>query len=83
MPQIDFKTCIWMLLKTLKNIFLPSDPRSVNLEKVSNIIVDQSLKDAVFSKEAGRICYTILQVCVTCDLSVLGQTFRVSNWAQS
>ncbi|KAG7243599.1 hypothetical protein INR49_011156 [Caranx melampygus] len=37
------------------------DPASVNLEKVSNIIVDQSLKDQVFSKEAGRICYTIVQ----------------------
>ncbi|XP_072299538.1 MIF4G domain-containing protein B-like [Eucyclogobius newberryi] len=37
------------------------DPSSVNLEKVSNIIVDQSLKDQVFSKEAGRICYTIVQ----------------------
>ncbi|XP_061557504.1 MIF4G domain-containing protein B isoform X2 [Phycodurus eques] len=39
----------------------PTDPGSVNLEKVSNIIVDQSLKDQVFSKEAGRICYTIVQ----------------------
>lgn len=39
-----------------------SDPGSVNLEKVSNLIVDQSLKDQVFSKEAGRICYTIVQV---------------------
>ncbi|XP_004558457.1 MIF4G domain-containing protein B [Maylandia zebra] len=37
------------------------DPSLVNLEKVSNIIVDQSLKDPVFSKEAGRICYTIVQ----------------------
>lgn len=37
------------------------DPSSVNLEKVSNIIIDQSLKDQVFSKEAGRICYTIVQ----------------------
>ncbi|XP_003452869.1 MIF4G domain-containing protein B [Oreochromis niloticus] len=37
------------------------DPSLVNLEKVSNIIVDQSLKDTVFSKEAGRICYTIVQ----------------------
>ncbi|CAL9693415.1 unnamed protein product [Knipowitschia caucasica] len=37
------------------------DPSSVNLEKVSNIIVDQSMKDQVFSKEAGRICYTIVQ----------------------
>ncbi|PWA19270.1 MIF4G domain-containing protein B [Gambusia affinis] len=37
------------------------DPSSVNLEKVSNILVDQSLKDSLFSKEAGRICYTIVQ----------------------
>lgn len=42
--------------------FLLSDPSSVNLEKVSNVIVDQSLKDQLFSKEAGRICYTIVQV---------------------
>lgn len=39
-----------------------ADPGSVNLEKVSNIIIEQSLKDQVFSKEAGRICYTIAQV---------------------
>nr|XP_009664503.1 PREDICTED: MIF4G domain-containing protein [Struthio camelus australis] len=38
------------------------DPSSVDLEKVANIIVDQSLQDCVFSKEAGRICYTIIQV---------------------
>uniref|UniRef100_A0A493ST79 MIF4G domain containing n=3 Tax=Anas TaxID=8835 RepID=A0A493ST79_ANAPP len=38
------------------------DPSSVDLDKVANIIVDQSLKDCVFSKEAGRICYTIIQV---------------------
>lgn len=44
-------------------LFFASDPSSVNLEKVSNIIIDQSLKDQVFSKEAGRICYTIVQVC--------------------
>ncbi|KAI1884072.1 hypothetical protein AGOR_G00222620 [Albula goreensis] len=37
------------------------EPSSVDLEKVSNVIVDQSLKDQVFSKEAGRICYTIVQ----------------------
>ncbi|XP_053706855.1 MIF4G domain-containing protein B isoform X1 [Synchiropus splendidus] len=37
------------------------DPSAVNLEKVCNIIVDQSLKDQVFSKEAGRMCYTIVQ----------------------
>lgn len=53
-------------------MFLPSDPSSVNLEVVSNIIVDQSLKDAAFCKESGRICYTIVQVGTlsTCDLSV-------------
>ncbi|XP_066056668.1 MIF4G domain-containing protein isoform X1 [Chamaea fasciata] len=43
-------------------VFLFSaDPSNVDLEKVANIIVDQSLKDSVFSKEAGRICYTIIQ----------------------
>lgn len=51
---------LWFHLKTS---FFVSDPSSVNLEKVSNIIIDQSLKDQVFSKEAGRICYTIVQVC--------------------
>lgn len=51
------------------NVFLfLSDPSSVNLEKVSNIIIDQSLKDQVFSKEAGRICYTIVQVHTVCSL---------------
>lgn len=45
-----------------QTILFISDPSSVNLEKVSNIIIDQSLKDQVFSKEAGRICYTIVQV---------------------
>ncbi|KAM7089087.1 LOW QUALITY PROTEIN: MIF4G domain-containing protein [Ciconia maguari] len=38
------------------------DPSNVDLEESSQyIIVDQSLKDCVFSKEAGRICYTIIQ----------------------
>ncbi|KAG1925999.1 MIF4G domain-containing protein B-like isoform X2 [Pimephales promelas] len=37
------------------------DPGSVDLEKVSSVIVDQSLKDQIFSREAGRICYTIVQ----------------------
>lgn len=37
------------------------DPSAVDLDKVSNLIVDQSLKDQVFSKEAGRMCYTIVQ----------------------
>lgn len=45
-----------MLLKTALK-----DPSAVNLEKVCHIIVDQSLKDQVFSKEAGRMCYTIVQ----------------------
>ncbi|XP_068932549.1 MIF4G domain-containing protein isoform X2 [Petaurus breviceps papuanus] len=38
------------------------EPGAVDLEKVANVIVDQSLKDCMFSKEAGRICYTIIQV---------------------
>ncbi|CAL8284575.1 unnamed protein product [Boreogadus saida] len=37
------------------------EPSSVDLEKVADVIVKQSLKDQVFSKEAGRICYTIVQ----------------------
>ncbi|CAL8265072.1 MIF4G domain-containing protein B [Gadus morhua] len=37
------------------------EPSSVDLEKVADVIVEQSLKDQVFSKEAGRICYTIVQ----------------------
>lgn len=50
-------------LDSLMDVFFClSDPGSVNLEKVSNIIIDQSLKDQMFSKEAGRICYTIVQV---------------------
>ncbi|XP_068606421.1 MIF4G domain-containing protein B [Brachionichthys hirsutus] len=52
----SFDLDVQMLLKTALK-----DPSSVNLEKVSNIIVDQSLKDRVFSKEAGRICFTIVQ----------------------
>ncbi|XP_048870169.1 MIF4G domain-containing protein A [Brienomyrus brachyistius] len=37
------------------------EPSKVDLKKVSNIIVDQSLRDPIFSKEAGRICHTIVQ----------------------
>ncbi|CAL8305630.1 unnamed protein product [Merluccius merluccius] len=37
------------------------EPSTVDLEKVADVIVDQSLKNQVFSKEAGRICYTIVQ----------------------
>ncbi|XP_056608486.1 MIF4G domain-containing protein B [Triplophysa dalaica] len=44
------------LLKTALN-----DPGSVDLEKVCSVIVEQSLKDQIFSREAGRICYSIVQ----------------------
>uniref|UniRef100_A0A2K6GQT6 MIF4G domain-containing protein n=1 Tax=Propithecus coquereli TaxID=379532 RepID=A0A2K6GQT6_PROCO len=37
------------------------DPGAVDLEKVANVIVDHSLQDCVFSKEAGRMCYAIIQ----------------------
>uniref|UniRef100_A0A8C4KXF9 MIF4G domain containing n=1 Tax=Equus asinus asinus TaxID=83772 RepID=A0A8C4KXF9_EQUAS len=37
------------------------DPGAVDLEKVANLIVDHSLQDSVFSKEAGRMCYAIIQ----------------------
>uniref|UniRef100_A0A8C6YU01 MIF4G domain containing n=1 Tax=Nothoprocta perdicaria TaxID=30464 RepID=A0A8C6YU01_NOTPE len=53
----SFDAATQQLLKTALK-----DPSSVDLEKVANIIVDQSLQDCVFSKEAGRICYTIIQV---------------------
>uniref|UniRef100_A0A8B9HFL4 MIF4G domain containing b n=1 Tax=Astyanax mexicanus TaxID=7994 RepID=A0A8B9HFL4_ASTMX len=46
------------------------DPGSVDLEKVSSVIVDQSLKDQMFSKEAGRICFTIVQFLCTPASSV-------------
>lgn len=39
-----------------------SDPGAVDLERVANVIVDHSLQDCVFSKEAGRMCYAIIQV---------------------
>ncbi|KAI1896789.1 hypothetical protein AGOR_G00098430 [Albula goreensis] len=38
------------------------EPRSVELQKVSSIIVDRSLKDGTFCKKAGRLCYTIAQL---------------------
>ncbi|XP_036407689.1 MIF4G domain-containing protein A [Megalops cyprinoides] len=38
------------------------DPSSVDLKEVSKIIVDHSLKDRAFSKEAGHICCNIVQV---------------------
>ncbi|KAG8446146.1 hypothetical protein GDO86_013851 [Hymenochirus boettgeri] len=36
------------------------DPGNVDLSKAANVIVDQSLRDATFSKEAGKMCYTII-----------------------
>ncbi|XP_063816707.1 MIF4G domain-containing protein isoform X2 [Pseudophryne corroboree] len=37
------------------------EPANVDLEKVANVIVEQSLRDATFSKESGKMCYTIIQ----------------------
>ncbi|XP_055097144.1 MIF4G domain-containing protein isoform X2 [Symphalangus syndactylus] len=37
------------------------DPGAVDLDRVANVIVDHSLQDCVFSKEAGRMCYAIIQ----------------------
>lgn len=37
------------------------DPGAVDLERAANVIVDHSLQDCVFSKEAGRMCYAIIQ----------------------
>ncbi|XP_050967504.1 MIF4G domain-containing protein A isoform X2 [Labeo rohita] len=37
------------------------DPKTVDLEKLSNAIVDQSLKDLSFCKDAGRMCYAVVQ----------------------
>uniref|UniRef100_A0A6I8NFG1 MIF4G domain containing n=1 Tax=Ornithorhynchus anatinus TaxID=9258 RepID=A0A6I8NFG1_ORNAN len=54
-PSLDAET--QQLLKTALK-----EPNSVDLERVANVLVDQSLQDYVFSKEAGRICYTIMQV---------------------
>lgn len=37
------------------------DPGAVDLEKVADVVVDQSLHDHVFSREAGRVCDAIIQ----------------------
>lgn len=52
------------IIKQLKTPppFFTSDPGAVDLEKVANVIVDHSLQDCVFSKEAGRMCYAIIEV---------------------
>ncbi|NP_001079711.1 MIF4G domain-containing protein B [Xenopus laevis] len=52
-----FDADIQNLLKTALK-----EPGSVDLEKAANVIVDQSLRDSTFSREAGRMCYTIIQV---------------------
>ncbi|XP_032470881.1 MIF4G domain-containing protein isoform X3 [Phocoena sinus] len=52
----SFDAVTQQLLKTALK-----DPGAVDLEKVANVIVDHSLQDCVFSKEAGRMCYAIIQ----------------------
>lgn len=55
--------CIAILVPIVINYYdFLTDPASVDLEKVANVIVEQSLRDATFSKEAGKMCYTIIQV---------------------
>ncbi|XP_052455331.1 MIF4G domain-containing protein A isoform X2 [Carassius gibelio] len=38
-----------------------ADPKTVDLEKLSDAIVEQSLKDLSFCKDAGRMCYAVVQ----------------------
>ncbi|CAM4623913.1 hypothetical protein PO909_005795 [Leuciscus waleckii] len=38
-----------------------NDPKRVDMDKLSNAIVEQSLKDLAFCKDAGRLCYTVVQ----------------------
>ena len=63
-----------------QNKSLSSDPSAVDLDKVSNVIVDQSLKDQLFSKEAGRICYTIVQVSSTSVYNESMSITRIITW---
>ncbi|NP_001091421.1 MIF4G domain-containing protein A isoform X1 [Xenopus laevis] len=51
-----FDADIQNLLKTALK-----EPGNVDLEKAANVIADQSLRDTTFSREAGRMCYTIIQ----------------------
>ncbi|NP_956678.1 MIF4G domain-containing protein A [Danio rerio] len=37
------------------------DPKTVDLEKLSNAVVEHSLKDLSFCKDAGRMCYAVVQ----------------------
>uniref|UniRef100_A0A671K4Z2 MIF4G domain containing a n=1 Tax=Sinocyclocheilus anshuiensis TaxID=1608454 RepID=A0A671K4Z2_9TELE len=39
-----------------------ADPKSVDLEKLPNAVVVQSLKDISFCKDAGCLCYAVVQV---------------------
>lgn len=39
-----------------------TDPKTVDLEKLSNAVVEHSLKDLLFCKDAGRMCYAVVQV---------------------
>ncbi|XP_016322171.1 MIF4G domain-containing protein B-like [Sinocyclocheilus anshuiensis] len=49
-----------MRLHSVQNCSELFEHLTVSFE-LSNVIVDQSLKDQIFSREAGRICYTIIQ----------------------
>ena len=51
----------------------------MDLEKVADVIVEQSLKDQVFSKEAGRICYTIVQVHPFVYMAVMASVKHLLN----
>jgi len=35
------------------------------MDKLSNAIVEQSLKDLSFCKDAGRMCYTLVEVSLS------------------
>ncbi|XP_077055084.1 MIF4G domain-containing protein A [Siphateles boraxobius] len=51
-----FDTETQTMLQTAMN-----DPKKVDMDKLSNAIVKQSLKDLSFCKDAGRMCYTVVQ----------------------
>ncbi|XP_056102176.1 MIF4G domain-containing protein A [Rhinichthys klamathensis goyatoka] len=51
-----FDTETQTMLQTAMN-----DPKRVDMDKLSNAIVEQSLKDLSFCKDAGRMCYTVVE----------------------
>ncbi|KAG1940750.1 MIF4G domain-containing protein A isoform X2 [Pimephales promelas] len=51
-----FDTETQTMLQTAMN-----DPKRVDMDKLSNAIVEQSLKDLSFCKDAGRMCYTLVE----------------------